>query len=117
MAGKRFVQLLAELRGGMIETELTNELAELVTRVQETGSKGAITLTLTLTPKGRQNREVHVSAKVQVKTPPNIDLSEPSIFFGCRGDLVRDDPEQVELFPRRPAAVVIDPPADAQAAG
>lgn len=102
---KLFTQTLAELRGGMVERELTDELRNLVERVQETGAKGAISLTLTLTPKGRQNREVHVSAKVAIKTPPNVDLSEPSIFFGVRGDLVRDDPEQAELFGRGPRAV------------
>ncbi len=102
---KLFSQTLAEMRGGMVERELTDELRKLVERVQDTGHKGAITLTLTLTPKGRQNREIHVGAKVAIKTPPNIDLSEPSIFFGVRGDLVRDDPEQGDMFRRGPREV------------
>lgn len=99
---KLFSQVLAELRGGQVERELTDELRKLVERVQDTGSKGAVTLTVTLTPKGRGNREVHVGAKIAIKTPPSVDLSEPSIFFGVRGDLVRDDPEQADLFNRGP---------------
>lgn len=108
MSGKRFSQVLAEIRGGLVETELSAQLNELVERVQESGKEGTITFQLKLSPHGRSNREIHVSTKINTKMPPKPDMEEPSIFFAVRGDLVRHDPDQANLFGPRS----VEPKAD-----
>jgi hypothetical protein len=55
------------------------------------------------------NREVHVTSKIATVAPPAVDLSEPTIFYAVRGDLVRDDPDQRDMFGvRSPGVVVVD---------
>lgn len=102
---RQFTQVLAELRGGLVQIELTKELAEVVEAVQESGRPGSLSVKLTLRPKGKANREIHVAATYSSKRPPAPDTEEPSIFFADRGALVRDDPMQRELLPRGPRAV------------
>lgn len=89
-----FSRVLNDLRGGLVAIQLSKELERLIESCQENGGKGKLTLTLDLTPKGKQNREIHVVAKVAVKAPTNPDLEERSIFYAQRGQLTRNDPDQ-----------------------
>ena len=97
MSGKLITQVLGEIRGGVFARAASDELSALVERIQETGQKGAITLTLTIEPHGQSNREMHVTPKLTVKKPPAADTQEAGIFYAVRGDLVRDDPDQERL--------------------
>ncbi len=92
-----FSMMLSQLRGGLIQTDLSHKLADLVTACQASGKKGSITLTITLDPKGSENREMNVTAKVATKTPPGPDLDERTIFYAQRGQLLRNDPNQQNL--------------------
>ncbi|MES2347012.1 MAG: hypothetical protein V4641_05510 [Pseudomonadota bacterium] len=97
MAGKLITQVLAELRGGVFANHASDELSKLVERIQESGKKGSITITLEVTPHGKNNREMHVLPKLGIKAPPAPDTTEAGIFYAVRGDLVRDDPDQAKL--------------------
>lgn len=109
MAGKHFTQTLAEIRGGLVEAELSEQLNALVERIQETGKAGTISLQLKISPHGKGNREMHVQAKIATNMPAKPDMDEPSVFFAVRGDLVRDDPEQRSLFgPRSSDGLQVD---------
>lgn len=97
MAGKLITQVLAELRGGVFANAASDELSKLVERIQESGKKGSIAITLEIVPHGKNNREMHVMPKLAVKAPALPDTTEAGIFFAVRGDLVRDDPDQVQM--------------------
>lgn len=97
MAGKLITQVLAELRGGVFANHASDELSKLVERIQESGKKGSITITLEVSPHGKNNREMHVLPKLGIKAPPAPDTTEAGIFFAVRGDLVRDDPDQKQI--------------------
>lgn len=96
--GKSVVQIISEHRGGFIARGLDDQLEQLVERIQETGKKGALTITLQLSPHGKGNRELHARITYSAKTPPPPDHDDESIWFGVRGQLQREDPDQRELF-------------------
>lgn len=95
---KTLTQVLAEHRGGFVMREAEEALRDLIEAVQASGKKGSLTLRLDLSAHGRNNRELHLVVTHAVKRPHNPDLVEPSIWFGVRGGLQREDPEQRELF-------------------
>lgn len=97
MSGKLITQVLGEIRGGVFARAASDELSSLVERIQETGQKGSITITLNIEPHGKTNREMHVTPKIAVKKPAAPDTQEAGIFYVVRGDLVRDDPDQEKL--------------------
>lgn len=97
MAGKLLTQVLAELRGGVFVNHASEELSALVERIQESGKKGSITITLDVEPHGKNNREMHVTPKLSIKKPAAPDTTEAGVFYAVRGDLVRDDPDQGKL--------------------
>lgn len=90
-------ELIRTLRGGLVSRDATRQLEQLVNAVQDAGKKGTMTITLTVEPHGKENREMHVSAKVKTVAPQSPDLNEKSIFFAVRGQLVRDDPQQTTM--------------------
>ena len=97
MAGKLITQVFGELQGGLFVKQASAELNELVDRVRETGKKGSISVTIEITPSGKENRIMTVKPKLTVKKPPAPETDNASVFFAVRGDLVRDDPEQRQL--------------------
>lgn len=73
-------------------------LAGLVATVKETGRKGSITVTLVVEPMAGNDEVVKVGGNVTVKAPK---ASVPtSIFYtGADGNLSRNDPNALPLFP------------------
>lgn len=94
---KPITDVISTLRGGVFNNAASAELKDLVERVQEAGKPGSITITLTLSPHGKGNREIHVTPKLSTKKPAAPDTQEAGIFYAVRGDLVRDDPDQRKL--------------------
>ncbi len=92
-----FLDTIRSLRGGLVLKDLERQLEQVINGVQDAGKKGTVTLTLTLEPHGKENKEIHVKAKAVAKAPPAPGLDDASIFFAVRGSLVRDDPEQKPL--------------------
>jgi streptogramin lyase len=100
-----FGQFLFSQRNGLTHTELSAALATVSEAVLANGGTGTITLKVTITQLGHENRLV-VKDQVDVKAPKPI--RESSIWFynqGQRG-LSRRDPNQGELdlavIPMRP---------------
>jgi hypothetical protein len=88
-----FLDLLAELRRGRVNSELTEETHKLLAACTDTGKKGQITLTLTFEPDKDDDQRFRVTDAITVKTPKrNV---KPSLFFLTgEGNLTRTDPNQ-----------------------
>lgn len=89
-----FANTVLELhRGDLIDT-LNDELAEVVAACRETGKKGTLTLTLTVTS-AQGSDQVAVGA--QVKSAPPKPTRLETLFYADGGQLVREDPRQTRL--------------------
>jgi len=97
MAGKPITNVLGEIRGGVFANEVSQQLSDLVERIQESGKKGKISITLELIPSGSQNRIITVKPACVLKMPAKPEVEEPTVFFAQRGDLLRQDPNQGKL--------------------
>lgn len=95
---KTITQIIAEHRGGFIAERLDKQLGQLIEAVQASGKKGSINLKIEATPHGKGNREIHLALVPTVKLPPDPDTTDVSIWFGVRGGLQREDPDQREMF-------------------
>lgn len=118
---KTITQILAEHRGGFVARRLDEMLGELIEAVQASGKKGSIAIKLTASPHGKGNREIHIGIVPTVKLPPDPDTADESIWYGVRGGLQREDPDQREMFgPKGVAADALKtdarPPAEPAAA-
>ncbi len=98
-----FAAVLLELSRGRTITELTDGLAAVVRSVQDTGNKGSLTLTVTVSPAKGDREQVDIIDIVTVK-PARHDRARSTFFVDKAGRPVRDDPRQQRLFD--PGAVV-----------
>lgn len=100
------LDVLAELRRGRLQAELTEALHEVLTACQDTGKKGQIVLTLTIEPKKVNEQEtpqITVTDQINTKKPRRSVL--PSTFFlDDTGNPTRRDPNQEEFESMRPVA-------------
>lgn len=90
---KSISQTLALLQGGSFIDICTEQLAELVKGVDDTGKSGTLTITLSLKKSGGA---IEIAAKVAAKTPekkPDSDL----LWATNEGSLVVDNPAQRKL--------------------
>jgi hypothetical protein len=95
---KTITQIIAEHRGGFVARKCDDLLHDLVEAAQLSGKKGSLTIKLTVTPHGKANREIHLSIVPTAKLPPDPETADESIWYGVRGGLQREDPDQRELF-------------------
>ena len=92
-----FSQQLAYINKGTLDAELTEALAEVIKAVRETGKKGAVTLTLNCSMLNtRDENTMKVTPKV-TRTIPELDRADTIMFSTADGDLLRDDPAQVQM--------------------
>jgi hypothetical protein len=112
-----FGQFLFSQREGLTHAELSQALAEVSEAVLANGGKGTITLKITVSPLGHENRLV-VKDEVIVKTPKPIRESSIWFFNERQRGLSRRDPHQGELdlavIPMRPrtgAAIATERPS------
>lgn len=105
MAIRPIVDTLREIRRGAMLDEASEQLAEIVKRVAETGRAGAISLRLTVKPAGRGAvRTVVIEDDVSAKLPEPD--KEVTVFFPTAdGNLSRQDPTQMSLGLRTVEAV------------
>lgn len=92
-----FTDVLADYRNGILVETLSEELAEVVTAVVESGQSGELTLKLKIEPYKGDVSEFKVTASRSVKLPRK-PLREATFFPSADGALVRQDPRQRELF-------------------
>lgn len=107
MSIRPIVDTLREIRHGAMLDEASEELAEVVKRVSETGKSGSLTLRLTVKPAGRGSvRTVVIEDEVNSKLP--APDKEVTVFFPTAdGNLSRQDPAQMNLTLR--AVESVDP--------
>jgi hypothetical protein len=97
MSIRPIVDTLRELRHGAMLDEASEEMAEVVKRVAETGKAGALLIKLTVKPAGRgMVRTVVIEDDVSSKVPEPD--KEVTVFFPTAdGNLSRQDPAQMNL--------------------
>lgn len=91
-----FAAWLCQLGGGKTETELTDNLRELVQRVEETGKKGSLQLTISVQPLKANPDLVVVHDEIKLRKPEHD--RKPSTFWQQDGALLRNDPNQRSIF-------------------
>lgn len=92
-----FSQQLAYINKGTLDQELTETLAEVIKMVRETGKKGAVTLTLNCQMLNtRDENTMKITPNVK-KSIPELDRADTIMFSTADGDLMRDDPSQVQM--------------------
>lgn len=100
-----FGQFLFSQREGRTHSELSQALAQVSEAVIANGGTGTITLKITVSPLGHENRLV-VKDEVVVKPPKPVRESSIWFYNKSQRGLSRKDPHQVELdlavIPMRP---------------
>ena len=93
-----FAETLAEVDKGRVADTASAKLADLVAEVRATGKKGTIQVTLTVSTCKGNDELIQVSGNVAVKRPQAE--ARMSIFYpDASGNLHRDDPNALPLFP------------------
>ena len=90
-----FSAVVADLHRGELIDQLDDEIAEVVTAVRETGKKGSLTLTISVSSPRRGSDEVVVNAKTKAVAPKGDRLG--ATFYDNDGRLQREDPRQTRL--------------------
>ncbi len=105
-----FADALIELSGGRTHTELSEQLHDLIAAVRDTGKKGSLTLTITVSRmKNASENTLTVTDDVKAKLPAH-DRNVSVFYADADGNLTRRDPNQLEFEHLRevPAATPID---------
>lgn len=92
-----FTDVLRDMRKGRVVDAASEELAEVVRAVLDTGKAGSISLKLTIKPQGKGDNAVIVSAALSANKP-QAALPDALFFADLDGDLLRDDPTQQRMF-------------------
>lgn len=96
----QFSEWLANLKGGVVDDELTLQLRSLVQEVFEIGKAGELTFSIRLTKDDA--RTLTLAEKVTAKHP--VEPRAKSLWFPDEnGELHRDDPYQKRLPLRDPS--------------
>lgn len=87
------LDILAELRRGKVNHELTESIHDLISACTDTGKKGELVLKLTFEPDPDDSTRMKVTDQIGVKIPRRT--VKPSLFFLTDdGNLSRTDPNQ-----------------------
>lgn len=91
-----FIDWLREQAKGTTQDELSEGLHDLIARVQDTGKKGSLSLTITVAPLKGDNHVLVVSDEIKLRLPEHDRQS--SLFYPDKhGNLSRKDPGQLEF--------------------
>jgi ribosomal protein S28E/S33 len=91
-----FSQTLAYLEKGSLDSELTDQLADVIKGVRETGKQGTVTLQLKVALMKGTEDTVTLQSTVTNKVP-HLDRAQTIMWSTHDGDLVRNDPTQQSL--------------------
>jgi hypothetical protein len=91
-----FADVLRDLGKGHVSDEMSVMLNELVQAVRDYGRKGTLTLTVDVMPVKGNTEMLAVAAQVTSK-PPKSDPVSAIFYATSEGNLVRDDPRQMDL--------------------
>lgn len=95
MAQIPFEKTLQHLRAGMLCSEATEKLAEVVKGVEETGKPGEFTIKLTIKKLGRSGA-LDIIDKITTKVPADQPITT-MMFVSPEGNLITEDPRQAKL--------------------
>jgi len=91
-----FSDWLREQSSGHTHDELGEGLHDLIARVRDTGKKGTLQLTVTVEPMKENERMLILKDEIRLKLPEHD--RKASIFYAdANGNLVRNDPNQIEF--------------------
>ncbi|MGH8867104.1 MAG: hypothetical protein ACRDYU_03800 [Actinomycetes bacterium] len=91
-----FADFLLEQSSGHTHGELGEGLHDLIARVQDTGKKGSLTLTVVVEPMKGDTSTLVVTDEIKLRLPEHD--RKGSVFFTDRdGNLTRHDPRQLHL--------------------
>ena len=102
-----FADVLRDLNRGRTHTELSEAMQSLVAAVVETGRKGTLTLTVTISPTG-DDGAVKLTDQLAVKTP-SFDRAASLFYVDDEHNLSRTDPRQLEMPGLRDVSAAPDP--------
>ena len=92
-----FSEQVKMIRGGELDAELSEKLAECVTAVDQQGGTATLTLKITVKRSGQNSGYFKVAASAETKLP-KVEPME-SILYGTQdGTLWEDNPKQTRLF-------------------
>ena len=89
--------VLRDIRKGRVVEAASEELAEVVRGVVDTGKPGELTIKIKVKPQGKGDNAVTLSAFV-TSHKPKVPLPDAIFFADVDGDLLRDDPTQTRMF-------------------
>lgn len=91
-----FAFMLAQLRNGKTQEELSQKLNELVTACRDTNQKGELQLTITVKPDKGDSGQYFLRPDIKLKKPEFA--AGDTLFWGTpEGNLQRTDPAQGDL--------------------
>lgn len=88
-----FSETLSYLEKGSLNAELTEQLAEVIKGVRETGKQGTVTLQLKVSLMKGTEDTVTLQSTVNNKVP-QLDRAQTIMWSTYEGDLIRNDPNQ-----------------------
>lgn len=92
-----FSQHLSYLSKGAIDAEATEILAKVIKAVRETGKAGSITVTLKCSMLNtRDENTMKITPDIKFNVPA-LERGDTIMFSTYDGDLLRDDPDQVQM--------------------
>ncbi len=91
-----FAELMMLLDHGVAHAEASRALHDLVAAVRDAGKKGSMSIVLTVSPLKGSDAQVVVGAQVTAK-PPKSEPAAAVFFLDDTGNLVRNDPRQLEM--------------------
>jgi hypothetical protein len=91
-----FAAFLREQAGGKTHDELSDALRDLVARVQDTGKKGSLSLTVNVEPLKGDTDTLVIKDEIKLKLPEH-DRKASLFFVNDDGNLTRDNPNQPQL--------------------
>lgn len=89
--------VLRDVRRGAAVDEATEQLAEVVRGVMETGSKGSLTVKLTVELNGKGGNQIVFGTEIKSNVP-RAKLPDALFFADTDGSLLREDPTQHMMF-------------------
>lgn len=109
-----FVHMLNTMDYGVTPQELSDDIAQLLQAVQDTGKQGTLTLKITVKPESLSAGQVSIKPDVTLKAP-QLPRDKSLMFMTPDMNLQRDDPRQhsmkfeaVETTTKAPVEAVQD---------
>lgn len=93
---RAFATWIIEQAGGRTHDEMSEGLRDLVSRVQDTGKKGSITLVVKVAPLDKDPNVLVVSDEIKLNLPEH-DRKASIFYTDANGDLTRNDPNQMTI--------------------